>query len=173
LPKRIGLPCSRWSWVSAATSFAVKCSNAPSLKTGQFWNASTNPVPTYWWARLSTVGKALASVSIGARDEAPAAAERERSRDERGLSTEPIGVDGRTLAEQRGRRVLALGEPVDPVVEQDHLEVHVAAEQVHQVVAADAEAVAVAGDHPDVELGVGQLHAGRDRGARPWIVWKP
>jgi hypothetical protein len=32
------------------------------------------------------------------------------------------------------------------------------------VVAADAEAVAVAGDDPDVELGVGQLDAGRDRG---------
>jgi hypothetical protein len=33
---------------------------------------------------------------------------------------------------------------------------------MHQVVAADREAVAVARDHPDVEVGIGELDTGRD-----------
>ena len=70
------------------------------------------------------------------------------------------------LAELARRRVLALGQPVDLVVEQQDREVDVAAQGVDQVVAADRQAVAVAGDHPHVEVGPGHGEAGGDgRGA--------
>ena len=65
-----------------------------------------------------------------------------------------------------GGRVLALGETVDAVVEEqdDHLDV--AADRVHQVVAADRQAIAVTSDHPDIEVGAGDAEAGGDgRGA--------
>ena len=74
-----------------------------------------------------------------------------------------LGRGRRSGAAPRRRRGLALGEPVDLVVEQQDLQVHVAAQHVQHVVAADRQAVAVAGDHPDVELGVGELDAGGDR----------
>ena len=65
-----------------------------------------------------------------------------------------------------GRRVLAFGQAVDLVVEQQHLAVQVAAQQVHRVVAADAHPIAVAGDQPDIQFRIGQLDAGRHgRGA--------
>src|SRR2546427_1424653 len=53
---------------------------------------------------------------------------------------------GRTRPAPRGGRVLPLGEPVDLVVEEDDLEIHVAAQHVQHVVPADREAVAVSGD---------------------------
>src|SRR5438876_1223388 len=56
------------------------------------------------------------------------------------------GAEGarlRLLAELAGRRVLPLRQAVDPVVEQQDLDVEVAAHGVDQVVAADAQAVAV------------------------------
>ena len=59
------------------------------------------------------------------------------------------------LAHLRGRRVLALGQAVDLVVEQQDGDVHVAAQGVDQVVAADRQRVAVAGDDPDVEVRAG------------------
>ena len=73
----------------------------------------------------------------------------------------------RDLADRRGGGVLALGEPVDPVVEQQDVEVHVAAQRVDQVVAADRQAVAVAGDHPHVEIGSRDRDAGGDRRRPP------
>ena len=59
-----------------------------------------------------------------------------------------------------GGRILALGQAVDLIVEQQDLAVEVAAQDVHRVVAADAQCVAVAGDDPYVELGIGELDAG-------------
>ena len=56
----------------------------------------------------------------------------------------------------RGRRILALGQAVDFVIEEDDLQVDVAADGVDQVVAADRKAVAVAGDDPDVQIGPGE-----------------
>jgi hypothetical protein len=53
----------------------------------------------------------------------------------------------------RRRRVLTLGESVDLIVEQDDLEIHVATKRVDHVVATDRQAVAIAGDDPDVEIG--------------------
>ncbi len=57
------------------------------------------------------------------------------------------------LADFGRRRILALGEPVDLVVEQQNLQADVAAQHVNGVIAADGEGIAVAGDHPDVEIG--------------------
>jgi hypothetical protein len=57
---------------------------------------------------------------------------------------------------------LALGQAVNLVVEQQELAVEVAAQQVHRMVAADTECVAVAGDDPHVEFGIGELDPGRD-----------
>ena len=72
------------------------------------------------------------------------------------------------LAHLAGRRVLPLGQPVDLVVEQQDGEVHVAAQGVDQVVATDREPVAVAGDHPHVEVGPGHGEAG-GHGGRPAV----
>ena len=63
------------------------------------------------------------------------------------------------LAELRGGRVLALRQSVDLVVEEDDVQVHVAADGVDEVVAADGQRVAVTGRHPDVQARVGDLHA--------------
>ena len=66
------------------------------------------------------------------------------------------------LGHLRRRRVLALGETVDLVVEQQDGDVDVASQGVDQVVAADGEGVAVAGDDPHVEVRAGGGQAGGD-----------
>ncbi len=63
-----------------------------------------------------------------------------------------------------GRGILAFGEAVDLVVEEQHVHVHVAAQQVDDVVAADAQRVAIAGDHPHAELGADAAQATDDGG---------
>src|SRR6185503_2977262 len=68
-----------------------------------------------------------------------------------------------TRTERRRWRVLALREAVDLVVEQNDLEIDVAPERVDHVIAADRQAIAVAGDHPDIEVGARDLEARRDR----------
>ena len=72
----------------------------------------------------------------------------------------------------RGRRCLALGQPVDPVVEhdQDRSTFHASSGSggCH-----DRQRAAIAGDDPDHEVGSRGLEAGRRAGARPWIVWNP
>ena len=65
------------------------------------------------------------------------------------------------LALLAGRRVLALGQAVDLVVEEQQLDRHVAAQRVDQVVAADRERVAVAADDPDREVVAGGGDPGR------------
>src|SRR5207247_9116427 len=62
-----------------------------------------------------------------------------------------------------GGEVLPVVEPVDLVVEEEDLAIHVAAQHVQHVVPADREAVAVPGDDPYVELGIGELDSGGDR----------
>ncbi len=63
----------------------------------------------------------------------------------------------------RRRRILPLGQTVNLVVEQQHLAIEIAANEVHRVVAADRQRIAVAGDDPHVEIGIGELHARRHR----------
>ena len=83
-----------------------------------------------------------------------------------GFSIEPSRARLGPLAELRGGRVLPLGQAVDPVVEQQDVDVDVAAQGVEEVVAADGQAVAVAGDHPHLQLGPRALQSGgQGRGA--------
>ena len=63
------------------------------------------------------------------------------------------------FAQRRSGRILPLGQAVNAVVEQDDVDVHVAADAVHQVIAADRQPVAVAGDHPDLQVGATRLQA--------------
>ena len=93
-------------------------------------------------------------------------ARRQRDRVERGVQRPGGGRLGH-LADLGGGGVLALGEAVDPVVEQQDRQVHVAAQRVDQVVAADRERVPVAGDHPDVQVGAADGHPGGDGGGPP------
>ena len=60
------------------------------------------------------------------------------------------------LALFTGRRVLALGQSVDLVVEHQDLQVDVPPERVDQVVPADGERVAVSRDHPDMQVRAGR-----------------
>ena len=81
----------------------------------------------------------------------------------KGVSSDPNGRRLGDLALLRGRRVLALGQPVDLVVEEQDGDVDVAAQGVDEVVAADRQGVAVAGDDPHVEVGPGHGQPGGHR----------
>ena len=108
------------------------------------------------------LGHVLAVHVVRAGDERRLRAERDRDRVERVVErAERRRL--RDLAHLARRRVLALGEAVDLVVEHEDLHVHVAAQRVDEVVAADREHVAVAADHPHVEVGTGERDTGRDR----------
>ena len=71
------------------------------------------------------------------------------------------------LAKLRGRAVLAFGQTINAVVEENVVDVEVAANRMHEVVAADRERVAVAGDHPDAQSGFAHLMPVAIAGARP------
>ena len=96
------------------------------------------------------------------RNEAPAASERKRARTGRTIDRTEWRR-GRAGADARGGRILPLGQAVNLVVEQQHLTIEVAPEQVHRVIATDRQRIAVAGDDPDVEVRIGQLHPCRHR----------
>ena len=162
LPKIIGLPCSRTSIRSSRTSRSVKSRQAPSLKMLQFWRTSTNVEP---WCMPRPLEGLLEVLRVGV----------DAAGDERGLGRQGDGqrldrrVDRagrgrlRPLAELRRRGRLALGQAVDPVVEHHERDVDVPPHRVEDVVAADRERVAVAGDHPDHQLRAGGLEAGGER----------
>ncbi len=110
-------------------------------------------------------GEALAVGVQRPSDEARLGPEGQRDRVERVVQRSHRGGLG-DLPDLGGRGVLALGQPVDPVVEQQDLDVDVAAQGVDQVVAADGERVAVAGHDPDAEVLAAGRETGRDgRGA--------
>src|SRR3989454_2212974 len=100
-----------------------------------------------------------------ARDEGGAAAEREREGVHRAIGgAERRGF--RDLAELARGRVLTLREAVDPVVEQQDRHVHVSAEHVEHVVAADRQPVAVPRHDEHLEIRACQPEPGGDgRGA--------
>ena len=104
----------------------------------------------------------MRSESIGPGDERRLGAERQRHRVERRVQRAHRRRLG-DLAELGRGGVLALGQAVDPVVEQQDLEVDVAAQRVDQVVAADRQRVAVTGDHPHRQVRPRRGEAGRDR----------
>ena len=118
----------------------------------QFWRISTNAEPRCRAAAPSTSVRPFLSVSIArATNDASAPIAIESGLN--GWSREPKWRRLRHLAELRRRRVLALRESVDPVVEEEDLQVHIAAQRVNEVVPTDREGVAVARDHPDREIG--------------------
>src|SRR6202022_2013698 len=67
------------------------------------------------------------------------------------------------LADLGRRRVLTLGQAVDPVVEQQDGDVDVAAQRMDEMVAADRQRVPVASDDPDREILTRQRQTCRDR----------
>ena len=111
------------------------------------------------------LGQVLAVGVDGAGHERRLGAERQRDRVERVVHRAHRRGLG-DLAGLGGGGVLALGEAVDPVVEQQDRHVDVAAQGVDEVVAADRQGVAVAGDDPHREVRAGGGDAGRDRRAR-------
>ena len=104
-------------------------------------------------ARRSTSVRCLRSVSIARATKVASAPIATRDRVERLVDRAHRRRLRESLPERARRRVLALRQPVDLVVEEQDLEVHVAAQRVDQVVAADRERVAVAGHDPDREVG--------------------
>ncbi|MPM27536.1 hypothetical protein SDC9_74048 [bioreactor metagenome] len=113
-------------------------------------------------SRLQHLAEVLAVGVDRAGDEGRLGAERQRHRVER-LVERPHRRRLGDLAQLRGRRVLALGQPVDPVVEQQDGDVDVAAQRMQQVVAADRQRVPVAGDHEHRQVLPGRRDAGGDR----------
>ena len=113
------------------------------------------------------------STSIAAGHERRFAADGDRKRMKRIVDRAHRRALGH-LAQRRRRRVLALGQAVDPVVEQHDVQVQVAADGVHQVVAADRQPVAVAGDDPHrADRAAPTFRPVATAGARPWIEWMP
>ena len=51
------------------------------------------------------------------------------------------------------------------VVEQDDIQVYIASDCMDKMVTADSQAVSVAGNQPDTQIGASRLHAGSDSGA--------
>jgi hypothetical protein len=100
----------------------------------------------------------------GSRDERRARSDCDRERVER-VVERAEGRRLRHLAALARRRVLALREPVDLVVEEEDLYRDVAPQGVDEVVAADREGVAVAGHHPHEEVGARRREPGRERGS--------
>src|SRR5207248_8753168 len=66
------------------------------------------------------------------------------------------------LALLTGRAVLPFGQTVDAVVEKQDLHIDIAADDVHEMISADRKRIAVAGDHPDVQLWPGKLQPRRE-----------
>ena len=92
----------------------------------------------------------------GASDESGFSADCERDRVEWAI--------GRTVGRRLGDflkfgcgRVLALGQAVNAIVEEQHFDADVAAQHVNRVVAADGESVTVTCGHPDFQFGVRNL----------------
>ena len=54
---------------------------------------------------------------------------------------------------------MSLGQPINPVIKQDEVKVHVAPDDVHEVVPANTQRVSVAADHPYRKLGSRSLDA--------------
>ena len=98
----------------------------------------------------------------GARHESRAGPEREAAGVDRRIDGS-LRRRRRSGAKLAGRRVLTLGEAVNLVVEQQHVDVDVAAQRVKRVIAADRQRVAVAHHEPYVEFRIGQLGARGER----------
>ena len=79
-----------------------------------------------------------------------------------GCSMLPIGLDLVRLPFSDVGENWPLVRPVDAIVEQQDLEIDVAAQTVDEVIGADTQPVPVAGDHPHQQIRPAQLQAGRN-----------
>src|SRR5450755_2777595 len=84
-----------------------------------------------------------------------------------GLVDRALWVGLALEADGRSRRGLLLGQAIDEVVHDDVGQVDVLARAVVEMVAADAEAVAIAAEEEDVQVGPGQAHAAGERDGAP------
>src|ERR1019366_9399448 len=66
-----------------------------------------------------------------------------------------------------GRPGLAAGHGIGEIIDADHLDVHIAARGVNEVVAADGEQVAIAGVDHHLQLRVGELESGGEGDGAP------
>src|SRR4030095_10293206 len=57
------------------------------------------------------------------------------------------------LPEFRGRGILSFGKPVDAVVKEHDLHIHIAPQDMQQVIAPNTESITVTRDHPYHEIG--------------------
>ena len=122
---------------------------------------STSAAPRCCGGAAQHLAQSLAVGVQRAADEGGLGAQRQRHRVERVVQRAHRGGLG-DLADLRRRRVLPLGQAVDPVVEQQDRQVDVASQRMDQVVAADRQRVAVTGDDPHRQVLAGQRQAGRD-----------
>jgi hypothetical protein len=67
------------------------------------------------------------------------------------------------VADRRRRRILALRQAIDPVVEQNDLQIHVAADAMQQMIAADAQSIAVSRNDPHLQVGPAALQSRGER----------
>ena len=111
---------------------------------------------------LDQFGEVLLLAAEAARDERGACGQSQRNRIDRRFDVAE-GHAFRLHADAAGGRCLAGGEAVDLVVHHDVEQVDVAAHGVHEVVAADAEAVAVAAGHQHGQIVIGELHSSGHR----------
>src|SRR6516164_3684490 len=72
------------------------------------------------------------------------------------------------LVEFGGRRILTFCQAIDTVVKEKHLKSDVPTKHVNGVITTDREGVAVAGGHPDLEIGTNGFDAG-GYGRRPAV----
>ena len=80
-----------------------------------------------------------------------------------GMSIAPVGSVLRFETNRRRRRGLLLRQAIDEIVHDEVGHVDVLARAVIEMVAADGEAVAVAAEEKDVQVGPGQADAGGER----------
>ena len=113
-------------------------------------------------ALLDQLGQVLLIGAEAARDEGGARGQRQRDGIDRRFDV-AVGHALGLHADAAGGRGLPGGEAVDLVVHHDVDQVDVAAHGVHEVVAANAEAVAVAARDQHGHAVVGQLQAGGHR----------
>ena len=59
---------------------------------------------------------------------------------------------------------MPFGQAVDGIVEEQDVEIDIAAQRVEEVIAADRQQVAITTDDPDVDVGIGHCKTGRHCG---------
>ena len=95
----------------------------------------------------------------GARDESGFGADGQRDRIE-GAIERTVGSGLGFFAHFGSWGILAFGQPVDAIVEEENFQADVAAEHVNGVIAADGEGVTVASGDPDFEVGANGFESG-------------